>query len=102
MMTRIGIIPEDVRIIKKEILGHQTEIERIVGKLNDLNGRLEVAWDGAAQEAFELSYGDWVSKLDAYVDTLASVQDYLESVVANYEQLDAAAKQAASNAAAAM
>jgi len=75
------------------------EIESILATLKTLNGDLNVAWDGSAQIAFDESYGDWITKLENYVGTLSSVQEYLKSVAANYVELDAAARAAASSAA---
>lgn len=100
MEAQLRIQPGVVDGIADSIGKHQGEIETILGALKALNGDLNAAWDGSAQVAFDENYGDWIINLENYIETLSSVQAYLRSVVANYVELDAAARAAASSAAA--
>jgi WXG100 family type VII secretion target len=84
--------------IAASIGGHQTTINETLTALRGLNTDLASAWDGSAQNTFEATYGDWITQLERYSETLTSVQGYLKSVAENFRQLDAAARQAASGA----
>jgi len=51
------------------------------------------------EDQFELTYGNWITDLEKYSDTLNSINQYLTSVAQNFRELDEAARAAAAAAA---
>jgi WXG100 family type VII secretion target len=94
-----------IDVEKVEDLARQVKAERdgtvetLLAKLRNLNNELNSAWDGPAQDQFTATYGDWITKLQNYSDTLNGVNAYLLSVADNFRKLDEAARSAASQAA---
>ncbi len=74
---------------------HQ-EILGTISELRSLNGTLDSAWDGEAQQAFEASFGDWLVQLEQFSETLESVNQYLVRYVAARRELEEQATSAAS------
>jgi WXG100 family type VII secretion target len=74
-------------------------VNDLLGRLRAINNELDSAWDGPAQAQFQATYGDWITQLDRYSNTLNNVYQYLVSVAQNFRELDEAARQAAAGAA---
>jgi WXG100 family type VII secretion target len=99
-MPHLRIQVETVEDLARQVQNkRENEVEALLTDLRRLNGDLNGAWDGPAQIEFEARYGDWITQLQKYSETLRSVSSYLRSVAENYRQLDEAARQAAAGAA---
>lgn len=90
-------VEELARQIKNERDG---SVETLLGKLRGINNDLDAAWDGPAQTTFQSTYGDWITKLQQYSETLNSINGYLLSVADNFRRIDEEARSSAAQAAA--
>lgn len=88
-------IEEIAGLIKNE---RDNTVSQLIGRLQGLNSELDTAWDGPSQEQFYATYGNWISQLEKFSDTLYSIHQYLASVAVNFRELDEAARQAAAGA----
>ncbi len=89
-------IEELARRVKNE---RDTTVNDLLGTLRGIDVELDQSWDGKSQQQFHASYGDWITKLEQYTETLENVHAYLMSVAQNFRELDEAAAQAAQGAA---
>jgi WXG100 family type VII secretion target len=97
-MPELRINTELVEELASRIGGQHVVIEDALNNLRAVNSELAGAWDGPSQDTFEGTYGDWITQLESYSETLTNVQSYLRSVAENFRQLDEAAQQAATGA----
>lgn len=97
-MPRLEIFPEEVEDIANKIGGQHVIIEDSLNNLRALDAELTTVWEGPARDTFQGTYGDWITQLENYSETLTNVQGYLRSVAENFRQLDEAARQAAAGA----
>lgn len=101
-MPTLRIDVEKVEDLARQIKGERDgSVEALLGKLRNINAELDAAWDGPAQTQFQSTYGDWITKLQQYSDTLTSINGYLVSVADNFRKLDDAARSTAAQAASA-
>ena len=87
---------EAVEQVAGQVQQKHQEILGTISELRSLNGTLDSAWDGEAQQAFEGSFGDWLVQLEQFSETLESVQQYLVRYVAARRELEEQAASAAS------
>ncbi len=73
-------------------------VNELISRLRNINNELDASWDGPAQSQFQQTYGDWITQLEHYSDTLNSVNQYLMSVAKAYREVDEQARQAAASA----
>jgi len=99
----VTLLRQDTQQIRDLASAIKTEREGTVAdliqRLRAINNQLDGAWDGESQAAFFNAYGDWITQLEKFSDTMNSVHQYLVSVAQNFEELDHAAAAAASGAA---
>lgn len=76
---------------------HQ-DILGVISELRALNDELDGSWDGEAQMEFEARFGDWLSQLEQFSETLESVQQFLTSFVQARLDLEEQARSAAAGA----
>ncbi|MEW6566693.1 MAG: WXG100 family type VII secretion target [Chloroflexota bacterium] len=101
-MTLLRIEVETVEALAAQVKAERDgTVNDLLGRLRRINAELDTAWDGPAQLQFQQTYGDWISQLERYSNTLNNVYQYLVSVAQNFRELDEAARQAAAGAAAA-
>lgn len=99
-MPTLRIEVEKVEELARQIKAERDgTVETLLAKLRSVNSELDASWDGPAQEQFMTTYGDWITKLQNYSETLNSINGYLLSVADNFRKLDEAARSAASQAA---
>lgn len=99
-MPTLRIEVEKVEDLARQVKAERDNtVENLLSKLRTINSELDAAWDGPAQEQFNQVYGDWITKLQQYSDTLNGVNNYLTSVADNFRKLDEAARSAAAQAA---
>jgi WXG100 family type VII secretion target len=97
-MSQVSINPDSVDQLAARINGQHVVIDEALANLRGINAELDAVWDGQAQITFHGTYGDWITQLERYSETLTNVQNYLRSVAQNFRELDQAAAQAASGA----
>ena len=99
-MPTLRIEVEKVEELARQVKGERDgTVETLLSKLRNINSELDAAWDGPAQDQFKATYGDWITKLQNYSDTLTAVNNYLMSVADNFRKLDETARNAAAQAA---
>lgn len=99
-MPNLRIEVETVESLAAKIKAERDgTVADLLGRLRSINSELDAAWDGPAQEQFEQTYGNWITDLEKYSDTLNSINQYLVSVAKNFRELDEAARAAAASAA---
>jgi WXG100 family type VII secretion target len=74
-------------------------VNELIARLRGINNELAASWDNTAQDAFENTFGNWLSQLENYTNTLTSVHAYLTTMVDAYIELENQARTAAENAA---
>ena len=87
---------ESVEQVAGQVQQKHQEILGTISELRSLNGTLDGAWDGEAQQAFEASFGDWLVQLEQFSETLESVNQYLVRYVGARRELEEQAAAAAS------
>jgi len=97
-MPRLEIVPEEVEEIASNIGGQHIIIGEALESLRAIDAHLATVWEGPARQIFYETYGNWITQLENYSETLTNVQAYLRSVAQNFRDLDEAAQQAASGA----
>jgi len=101
IMPNLRIEVETVEAIAAKIKSERDgTVADLISRLRNINNELEAAWNGPAQVQFQQTYGNWITDLEHYSDTLNSINQYLVSVANNFRELDEAARAAAANAAA--
>jgi WXG100 family type VII secretion target len=99
-MPNLRIEVETVESLAAKIQAEREgTVNDLLARLRGINSELDAAWDGPAQVQFQATYGDWVTNLEKYSNTLNSINQYLLSVARNFRELDEAARQAAASAA---
>jgi WXG100 family type VII secretion target len=69
-MHEIGMNPDEVKQIAQEVATHHINIQDTLVALRNLNDRLSTAWSGEAKAEFEITYGNWITQLQNYSETL--------------------------------
>ncbi len=98
MPRQIGMDVDKVEALAAQIKRErETTVAELITRLRRINGDLKTSWDGSAQAQFEATFGDWISDLERYSNTMHSVHQYLSRVAREFRDLNEAARRAAAN-----
>ena len=87
--TTIRIVVPEARGVADKLKSTRTgQIEAAIKKLDDANIRLDAAWDGPANEAFNTMFASWRQSLRLVADDLLKVANYVSVSADRYEQMD--------------
>jgi len=88
--TTIRIVVPDARDVAKQLLTTRTgQIETAIKSLDAAHNRLNAAWDGPANEAFNTMFTNWIQSLRLVADDLNKVSQYVSVSADKYEAMDA-------------
>ncbi len=82
------VVPEARGVSEKLKATRIGQIEAAIKKLDDTNTRLDAAWDGPANEAFNTMFANWRQSLRLVADDLLKVANYVSVSADRYEQMD--------------
>ncbi len=87
--TTIRIVVPDAQGVAEKLKSTRTgQIEAAIKKLDDANVRLDAAWDGPANEAFNTMFASWRQSLRLVADDLLKVANYVDVSAKRYEEMD--------------
>lgn len=86
----ISIAVPDARDVAKQLLTTRTgQIETAIKSLDAAHNRLNVAWNGPANDAFNAMFTGWIQSLRLVADDLNKVSQYVSVSADKYEEMDA-------------
>jgi len=87
--TTIRIVVPEARSVAEKLLSTRSvQVEGAIKKLDEAHARLDAAWDGPANEAFNTMFTNWRQSLRLIADDLNKVSQYVSVSADKYEQMD--------------
>ena len=86
---------EAIEGVAGKIQQKHSDILGIISELRSLNSELDGSWDGEAQMEFEARFGDWLTQLEQFSETIESVHQYLVTLVQARRDFEEQARAAA-------
>ncbi len=88
--TTIRIVVPEARAVAEKLKTTRTgQVESAIKKLDEAQTRLDAAWDGPANEAFNAMFANWRQSLRLIADDLLKVSTYVSVSADKYEEMDA-------------